>query len=369
MNLDENLRQSDADKKGCRGRIFVFGISGATWAQIDPLLQRGRLPTIKSLIDRGVRAQLLSIRVAGVKYFRPQIAWPTIATGVEPAKHGITRIFYTADDIAVPTIWERFQQSGRPVGLFGWPISWPVRPVNGFLIPAYDSHDSGTWPSEYSFIRTLDRRAEAARSGRKILENLPLVEIFGLLKKLIRGGVRASTYLRLIGTAIDSYILAPDELRALLQRRAKLNISVDIFLKLFHKHAPDFAAFVTFFVDYTEHQFWIFQEPDKFADAPTEIAPRLAHAIEDSYVAVDRALGKILSRIDPETIVVVLSEHGMEIEPISPEIGPWHWVLRPGRLKEFVGIEPTTPTVPVSDGWLVVRPPSGQQETRRGSVP
>jgi predicted AlkP superfamily phosphohydrolase/phosphomutase len=362
MNSDANspLR---GDRKGRGKSIFVFGISGATWTQIDPLLQRGRLPAIKSLVDRGVRAQLLSIRVPGAKYFRPQIAWPTIATGVEPAKHGITRIFYTAADIAVPTIWERFQQSGRRVGLFGWPICWPVRPVNGFLIPAYDSHDSATWPSEYSFIRTLDRRAEAARSGRKILSNLPLVELFGMLKKLIRGGIRASTCVRLLGTVIDSYMLAPDELRALLQRQAKLDISVDIFIKLFHKHAPDFAALVTFIVDYTEHQFWMFQEPDKFADAPTEIAPRLASAVADSYVKVDRALGRILGQLDPQTIVAVLSEHGMEIEPISPEIGPWHWALRPGELKGFVGIESETPMVPVSDGWIVARPPNDQLAT------
>src|SRR5215471_10879180 len=105
MNSNEQLRigsTQNIDRKS----VVIFGISGATWTQIDPLLRSGRLPAMKSLIDRGVRARLLSTRVAGDKHFRPQIAWSTIATGVEPARHGVTRFFHTADEIVVPTIWE-----------------------------------------------------------------------------------------------------------------------------------------------------------------------------------------------------------------------------------------------------------------------
>jgi Type I phosphodiesterase / nucleotide pyrophosphatase len=363
MEPDENSPQSDAYAEGLGKRIVIFGISGASWTEIDPLLQSGRLPAIKSLIASGVRARLMSTRTEGDKHFRPQIAWTTIATGVEPAKHGVTRFFHDADDIGVPTIWQRFQQSGRKVGLFGWPISWPVRPVNGFLIPAYDGRDFATWPSNYSFIRTLDRRAAAALSGQTIPGNIPLMESFATLEKLVRGGVRASTLLRLLVSIADIYMLAPNELRPLLHRRAKLEISVDMFVRLYRRHMPHFAAFVTFLVDYTEHRFWIFQEAEKFADAPMRIAPRLARAVSDSYVAVDRALGRILSRVDPETIVVLLSEHGMAIEPTSAEIGPWHWVLRPGQIKKLVGIDdPRIRAVPVAR-WIAFWPPHDQLAT------
>ena len=80
---------------------------------IDPLIRQGRLPTLASLISQGCRATLRSVRAACDKHFRPQIAWPTIATGVSPDKHGITRFFHTADDYLVPTIWDRFDQAGR----------------------------------------------------------------------------------------------------------------------------------------------------------------------------------------------------------------------------------------------------------------
>ena len=122
----------------------------------------------------------------------------------------------------------------------------------------------------------LDRRAEAERSGHEAPSNLLLVEIFGILIKLIRGGVRASTVLRLLTSTTDILMIAPDELRPLLLRRAKLDISVDLFNKLRRKHTPDFVAFVTFLVDFAQHRFWIFHEPYKFADAPAHINSRLA---------------------------------------------------------------------------------------------
>src|SRR3954470_2656421 len=223
-------------------RVFVFGISGATWRLIDPLLAGGRLPTLASLIARGCRATLCSTRVAGDKHFRPQIAWPTIATGVEPEEHGVTRFYHTADDVRVPTLWDRFSEAARTVGLFGWPIPWPVRPINGFIIPGYDGRDPSTFPAQYAFLRSLDRRQHAARRGARAAGSLQLAW------NLLRGGVRDRTLFRLAGSAADMRLRAPSELRPLLARRARLDISTDIFLKLYRRHSPDFAAFVTFLV-------------------------------------------------------------------------------------------------------------------------
>jgi predicted AlkP superfamily phosphohydrolase/phosphomutase len=149
--------------------------------------------------------------------------------------------------------------------------------------------------------------------------------------------------------------------RGLILRKAKLDITADIFIKLIHTHKPDFSAFVTFLVDHTEHHFWMYQEPNGFKDAPRKISPRLSNAVADSYMVADRVFGKILNHLGPQTVVIVLSEHGMAIEAESAEIGLWHWVLLPGQLKKLIGIDPGIPVVPVADGWLAVRPPTGQK--------
>lgn len=329
---------------------FVFGISGATWRMIDPLLSAGRLPVLAHLISRGSRATLCSTRAVGDKHFRPQIAWPTIATGVSPETHGVTRFYHTADDCLAPTIWDHFNSAGLKVGLFGWPIIWPVKPVNGFIIPGYDGRDPTTFPPHYCFLRQLDLRQQAANgSGGRL----------ALARNLLRGGVKPATFARLAAAAINIKLRAPRELRPLLVRRARLDISTDIFLKLFRTHAPDFAAFVTFLVDYAQHRFWIFQEPQAFPDAPKIIPAALKNAVTNAYIAADRALGRIIRHLDPSTTIAVVSEHGMAAEPHSTEIGPSHYILRPARLKELVELDPATPAVPVAR-WIALRPTAEQ---------
>ena len=103
----------------------------------------------------------------------------------------------------------------------------------------------------------------------------------------------------------------------------------------------------------------MFQEPQLFADVPSQIHPRLAAAVADAYVAIDSALARILRRLHPRTIVSVLSEHGMAAEPVSTEIGPWHYVLRPARLKELLNLDPSMPAMPVAR-WIALRPPTPQ---------
>jgi hypothetical protein len=352
----------------CRGiirrsamkRVLIFGISGATWEIIDPLLVQGRLPAFKRLIDDGCRATLPSERASDDKHFRPQIAWPTIATGVLPERHGVMRFYHTSDDIRMPTMFERLSQGGRRVGMFGWPISWPVKPVNGFLVPGYDGRDASTWPAELSFLRTLDRRQEAAREAGEVglLDRIRIAESFQLLGKLRRAGVGGRTFAHLALHAADVMLRAPAELRPLIIRAARLRINVGSFLKLCAAHHPDVAAFVTFLADYAAHRFWLFREPHRFGDAPATNHPRLRSAIDDAYVAIDRALERILDDQRPD-VVIVLSEHGMAAEEPSVEIGPWHYILRPNQLKEFVGIDACIPAVPIAR-WIALRPPAGQ---------
>src|SRR2546427_384937 len=43
------------------GRVVVFGIDGADWQVIEPLVARGRLPHFKRLIEEGATGTLLSM--------------------------------------------------------------------------------------------------------------------------------------------------------------------------------------------------------------------------------------------------------------------------------------------------------------------
>lgn len=59
--------------------------------------------------------------------------------------------------------------------------------------------------------------------------------------------------------------------------------------------------------DRVQHMFWRFRDRNPGAKDPAG----LAGAIEGQYLASDRVVGEVLSRADDETLVVVLSDHGV----------------------------------------------------------
>ena len=69
---------------GGRGRVVVFGIDGADWQAIEPLVARGRMPAFKRLIEQGATGPLRSMEPSA----SPAL-WTTVATGVGPDRHGI----------------------------------------------------------------------------------------------------------------------------------------------------------------------------------------------------------------------------------------------------------------------------------------
>jgi len=65
-------------------KIILIGIDAAAWKVIDPLIEKGELPTISKLIKEGARASLQSL-----PGYKSPALWNCIATGKYPEKNGI----------------------------------------------------------------------------------------------------------------------------------------------------------------------------------------------------------------------------------------------------------------------------------------
>ena len=124
---------------------------------VEPLIAAGRMPHLARLRAEGTSATLASVRARGDDHFRPQVAWASAATGVLPERHGVLRYFHEADDLRARPIWELWGERGLSVGIYGWPATWPPRPVRGFVIPSHLARDSRTWPPDLAPIKELDR--------------------------------------------------------------------------------------------------------------------------------------------------------------------------------------------------------------------
>ena len=150
--------QSVAGQAAAR-RVLVIGLDGATYDILDPMRAEGRMPNLDRLITEGTAGILESTK--------PPItpaAWTTFMTGKGPGRHGIidferydprtnTLSFNSTYEIREPTIWNILSAKGLRVGSINLPMTFPPKPVNGFLISGFETPSTDaefTYPPELS---------------------------------------------------------------------------------------------------------------------------------------------------------------------------------------------------------------------------
>ena len=78
------VSEGEPQRRATGTKALLIGLDGADWNIIDPLVEAGRLPNLARLARSGVRGRLHSI----TPMLSPVI-WTSIATGVQPSRHGI----------------------------------------------------------------------------------------------------------------------------------------------------------------------------------------------------------------------------------------------------------------------------------------
>jgi predicted AlkP superfamily phosphohydrolase/phosphomutase len=82
IGLDGYCSNKDIGMK--KPAVLVIGLDGATFDLMGPLMEKGKLPHLKSLIESGSSANLLSTMP---HHSGP--AWASFVTGMGPGKHGV----------------------------------------------------------------------------------------------------------------------------------------------------------------------------------------------------------------------------------------------------------------------------------------
>ena len=67
-----------------RPKVVLVGWDAADWKVIHPLMDAGRMPHLRALVERGAMANL-----ATLKPVLSPMLWTSIATGKRPCDHGI----------------------------------------------------------------------------------------------------------------------------------------------------------------------------------------------------------------------------------------------------------------------------------------
>jgi hypothetical protein len=225
-----------------------------------------------------------------------------------PAKHGVTHFFNTAKNIRCRRLWDILESSERPVGLFAWPVTWPPRPINGFMVPSLFARDHSTFPPELRFVKDLEGGMDKGWSER-----------IGLVATAMRHGLRVATAAKMARYALTGRRAAQagDSAHSDLDRFAglrflKLDVQLDIFEYLTRAYRPYLSTFYLNQIDAFSHRFWRYYEPQVFDDVTEADVVRYGDMVPRVYETADRAVGRLVKLADEDTVIAVISDHGFE---------------------------------------------------------
>lgn len=259
-------------------KVIVIALDGATFDLIEPWATAGHLPNLQQLMTQGAWARLVSTQppITGA-------AWTSFQTGVHPGRHGIFDWLARKDGsyqltpisshwIKREVLWEYLSRHGKRVGVMGVPVSYPARPVNGFILTDLLTPDR----VNYAFPPELKDEIERH------------VGPYPVMPEHWRGRYAAQAWVQ--------------HLQDSLQRR------IEIALYLMRKKPWDFFMIHCMETDSVSHQMWHLVDGIK--------RPRYhggdctGNPILEIYQAADRALGQVLAELGDETTVFVISDHG-----------------------------------------------------------
>lgn len=138
-----------------KNKTLIVGIDAASWDFMEPLLNSGRLPTIRGLMETGISGVLEST----MPPWTPT-AWSSLVTGKNPGKHGVFDMLrrkpgsyeFTLQDARSrrgTPFWKYLNDAGIKVGLVNVPFTHPPSEIEGFMLCGFGTPISArdlAWP-------------------------------------------------------------------------------------------------------------------------------------------------------------------------------------------------------------------------------
>lgn len=238
-------------------RAFVLGLDGIPWRLVERWAEAGELPHFARLFEEGAAGTLESTRPANTA-----LAWPSIATGVWPDKHGIYSFrrllpeyrhrLNTSENVSRPALWEMVS----PAIAGNVPVTYPASEIDGAMVTGMLTPGIN------------ERFAHPPELAAEIRDRIPDYRI---------------------GLDWNAYRDRPREFRpaltSLLHTRKRL-------MRLLTERDWRLAFFVYTEPDRLQHLLW-----DE-------------EVLLDHYKDLDAILGEVLGGADERTTVYVVSDHG-----------------------------------------------------------
>ena len=290
-------------------KLLLIGWDAADWKVIHNLMDQGKLPTIKHLVENGVMGNLRTL----IPMFSPML-WTSIATGKRPFKHGICGFYEpTVDEKNVQpmtnisrkckAIWNILNQQDLESLVVGWWPSHPAEPINGVMVSDY-FHKAPRKPGDpWNLL-------PSSVYPRELLKEVAEFRVHPL-------EMRPEHILPFVPEAPEIDQSKDPRLSSIMRMLAECTTIHATSTYLLETQPWDFCAIYNDAIDHFCHGFMKFYPPQQATVNDRDF--RLYHQVVASiYVYHDMMLKRLLELADEETTVLLVSDHGFHPDHLRP---------------------------------------------------
>lgn len=287
-------------------RVVMIGVNGAEWDIIKPLLVRGEMPNLAWVIGRGVSGKLRTVSAPNC----PKV-YSIFETSQPSEENGITGFKVNGETavsslLKAPPLWSLLSDAGVSVGMANVPATFPAQRVNGYLITGMLTRGKGCEDGVLCSPKLSEADGGNAAFPKEIAG-----EITNAVGDVPIDCLRMPSASELRGhegETVDRWLANISQIRSQQQK---------LFDYLLANHPTDFTFFVQSCEDRVGH--WLYPIQPHNAGYDPRIHSLRVDAFPNQYREFDKVLGTILKHIDSNTILIILSDHGIkplrEIEP------------------------------------------------------
>ena len=296
------------------GRVVLLAVDAASLDFISPAVAEGRLPNFGRLLDTGASMHLATLRPT-----QPGPVWTAVATGKLPWRNGVrsaatyralaggagadllpdfcfahalvsfgllTETLQTSAALRAQPVWTILGRAGLSSTIVRWPLTWPAQPLPGTVISDefHRASEIALALDEPGLTYPTELASRLAKVGPPSTNSLPQA-------------------LEPEHEAIGATPLALDR------------FYVALADALTSEAPARFTALRLQGLDIVGHYFLRYAMPRAFGDVSEEERGRYGRVFEQYYAYVDAELGRLLDRLQPGDLLLVVSPFGLE--PLS----------------------------------------------------
>ena len=267
-----------------KNKIFILALDGVPFTFLKRMFELGIMPNLARLAESSVFQPINSVH--------PPVsstAWASFLTGKQPDAHGIlsfterdpaTMDWFTpnARHLKAKTITEKLSEAAKRLFIMNVPVTYPPKPINGISICGFLGTDlkSGVYPAEEADF-------------------------------LINNGYKIDVDTETAKTDLAAFLV---ELREVLEKR------IETMWHYFEQEEWDFFMTHIMETDRLFHFTWEYFENND---------PVFIQIYQRFFKRVDDLIGQIMERIDVNTSLMLLSDHGFTTLKQEVYLNRWLW--------------------------------------------